>query len=584
MAMKDPGSDWKDLSDSTSDVEKGAIGTHEEVHEKGLRKWLNDWKPVTIVDDTQDLTRYERATLGTTNVPLKKHLKSRHIQMIAIGGSLGAGLFIGLGNTLSKGGPAGVLIGYLLVGLLLFMTMTALGELGVRYPVAGAFSAYNSRFLYMPWGFAVGVNYAIGWLLALPTELVAAAISIGYWDSDNNGATNVNKAAWVALFYGLVIFINVFGVRGYGEAEFIMSWIKVITVIGFIILGIILTCGGGPNHHYYGGTYWHHPGAFASGAKGVFTVFVGAAYAYSGCEFAGLAAMETDHPHKALPRATKQVFWRILLFYCISIILVGCLVPYTDKRLGSASNASASPFVLAIYDAGIHALPSIINVVIIIAVISVGNAAVFGSSRTIVSLASQGNLPKFFMYIDRQGRPTVALALAAFFGLLGFVCASPNYKKAWSFLSNIGGLSGILTWLSICLCHVRHRGAMKAQGIPLSQLEYKAPFGIWGSLLGVILATLILGLQFWVALFPIGSKGKANAYGFFETWTSACIILVLFIGHLSWFRDPWIATKDLDITTGIRVADPLEIERIKAEDKAYIDAKGTWYKVYRFLC
>lgn len=172
------------------------------------------------------------------------------------------------------------------------------------------------------------------------------------------------------------------------------------------------------------------------------------------------------------------MFWRILLFYVVSLTLVGCLVPYTDHRLGAAANASASPFVIAIKNAGISGLPSVINLVIIIAVLSVGNAAIFAASRTIGSMSAQGFGPRFLLTIDRRGRPLYALLVVFAFGLLGFIAASDQAGTAFNWLSSIGGLASILIWGSINLCYIRNRLAMRQQDVSTDLLEYKAPLGI----------------------------------------------------------------------------------------------------------
>lgn len=220
-----------------------------------------------------NLSEAEKIAILTANSPLSKSLKNRHLQMIAIGGSIGTGLFVGSGSSLHTGGPAGLIIAYILIGTMIYCTVQSLGELAVTFPVAGAFVTYNTRFIDPSWGFAMAWNYAMQWLVVLPLELVAAAVTIKFWD------TTTNSAAFVVIFYVLIIAINFFGVRGYGEAEFIFSAIKVTAVIGFIILGIVLAAGGSPNGRgYIGGKYWQHPGAFANGVKGVITVFVDAAY------------------------------------------------------------------------------------------------------------------------------------------------------------------------------------------------------------------------------------------------------------------------------------------------------------------
>lgn len=300
-----------------------------------------------------NLSEAEKIAILTANSPLSKSLKNRHLQMIAIGGSIGTGLFVGSGSSLHTGGPAGLIIAYILIGTMIYCTVQSLGELAVTFPVAGAFVTYNTRFIDPSWGFAMAWNYAMQWLVVLPLELVAAAVTIKFWD------TTTNSAAFVVIFYVLIIAINFFGVRGYGEAEFIFSAIKVTAVIGFIILGIVLAAGGSPNGRgYIGGKYWQHPGAFANGVKGVITVFVGAAFAFAGTELVGLASAESSNPRKSLPKACKQVFWRITLFYVICLTLVGILVPYDNTDLFDAENtASASPFVIAIKLGGISGLP-----------------------------------------------------------------------------------------------------------------------------------------------------------------------------------------------------------------------------------
>ncbi|KAI6859980.1 amino acid permease, partial [Hortaea werneckii] len=285
---------------------------------------------------------------------------------------------------------------------MLYCTVHALGEMAVLFPVAGSFSAYSTRFLDPAWGFAMGWNYAMQWLVVLPLEIVAATLTIDFWND------SINPDAFVAIFLVLIVVINLFGVKGYGEAEFVFSIIKVIAVVGFIILGIILNCGGGPDGGYIGAKYWYDPGAFNNGFKGLCSVFVTAAFAFAGTELVGLAAAETANPRKSLPSAVKQVFWRISLFYMVALTVVGLLVPYKDPRLLSAESsvdAKASPFVIAITNAGITGLPSVMNAVILIAVLSVGNSSIYGSSRTLAALADQGQAPKILGYIDRKGRP-----------------------------------------------------------------------------------------------------------------------------------------------------------------------------------
>jgi amino acid transporter len=289
----------------------------------------------------------------------------------------------------------------------------------------------------------MGWNYAMQWLVVLPLELTAAGITVDYWNS------SVNVGVFITIFLVALVFINLAGVRGYGEAEFVFSIIKVIAVVGFIILGIVIDCGGAPIGGYLGAHTWHDPGAFAYGFKGVCSVFVTAAFSFSGTELVGLAAAETANPRKTLPRATKQVFWRITLFYMISLFLVGLMVPYTNPQLlnGTSSvDVKASPFVIAIQNAGINVLPSIFNAVILISVLSVGNSSTFGSTRTIAALAEIGQAPKIFAYIDKKGRPLVALILALAMGCLAYINIAPVGTTVFNWLLALSGLSAFFTW------------------------------------------------------------------------------------------------------------------------------------------
>lgn len=526
-----------------------------------------------------NLSDVEKAAIITANSPLSRSLKGRHLQMIAIGGAIGTGLFIGSGKVLRNGGPASVLIAYFLIGVMIFCTVHALGELAITFPVAGAFVTYNTRFVDPSWGFTMAWNYAMQWLIVMPLELVAAAITIQYWD------TKTNPAVYCCAFYFAIIIINFFGVKGYGEAEFVFSLIKVVAVIGFIFLGIILVCGGGPKGGYIGARYWYNPGAFNNGFKGLCSVFVTAAFAFAGTELVGLAAAESENPRKSMPKAIKQVFWRITLFYIVSLILVGMLVPYDNDELALADGtARYSPFVIAINNAGIGGLPSVMNVVIMIAVLSVGNSSVFGSSRTLAALAAAGMAPKFFNYIDKKGRPLFGIIAQALFGLLCFVSASGKEGEAFNWMLAISGLSSLFTWGSICLCHIRFRYALKTKGRTTDELAFVAQSGIIGSYFGVIMNILVLVAQFWIALFPLG--GDPDAEAFFEAYLSFPIIIICYIGHKIWKKN-WgfyIKAEDIDIDTGRRELDLDLLKQELAEERAYVASKPFYYRAWNFMC
>ncbi|KAI9773507.1 MAG: glyceraldehyde-3-phosphate dehydrogenase 1 [Candelina submexicana] len=531
----------------------------------------------------------ESAAQNTADSPLARKLKGRHLQMIAIGGSIGTGLFVGSGKALATGGPASLVIAFGLIGIMLYCTVHALGELAVLFPVAGSFSAYSTRFLDPAWGFAMGWNYGLQWLIVLPLEIVAASITIDYWNTETTKPLN---ALWVALFLIMIWLINLFGARGYGEAEFVFAIIKVVAIVGFIILGIVINCGGGPATNYpksgyIGGSLWQNPGAFHNGFKGLCSVFVTAAFAFAGTELVGLAAAETANPRKSLPTAVKQVFWRISLFYMVSLTIVGLLVPYDNPNLlnaQSSSDAKASPFVIAIQDAGIAGLPSVMNAVILIAVLSVGNSSIYGSSRTLAALAEQNQAPKILAYIDRKGRPIVSIGVASFVGLLAFLAASKKQEEAFSWMLALSGLSSIFTWGSINLAHIRFRAGWKKQGHTLDELAFKSQPGVIGSWCGFVFNVLVLIAQFWTGFAPVGYATKSASVlvtDFFQAYLAFPVVLAFYIPYKIYFKTPFIRSANMDLHTGIR---ELNLAELLAEERAEKASWPMWKRIYKIIC
>ncbi|KAH7131611.1 amino acid permease/ SLC12A domain-containing protein [Dactylonectria estremocensis] len=523
------------------------------------------------------------ANAKTANTALARELKGRHLQMIAFGGAIGTGLFVASGAALFKGGPASVLLAYMLIGCMQYCTMQALAELCVLFPIAGSFSAYSTRFLDPSWGFAMGWNYCLQWLFTLPLEILAGAMTISYWNE------SLPKAIFVAIFLITIVVINLFGIKAYGEAEFVFSIVKVTAIIGFILLAIVINIGGQPDSGYIGGTYWRNPGAFNNGFKGFCTVLITSAFSFNGTELIGLAAAETANPRKSLPTAIKQVFWRISIFYILALMLVGLLVPSNEPRLIDGKNsadASASPFVIAIESAGTTILPSIMNAVILIAVISVGNSAVFGSSRTLAALAEQSHAPHIFAYIDKQGRPLMAIIFASCIGLLAFLADLPSHDAIFDWLLSISSLSTLFTWGSICVCHIRFRQAWGFTSRSLEQLPFKSNVGIWGSYFGCIGYALVLISQIWVAVSPIASPDQDTSTAgivqtFFLKLMAIPIILIFYLCHKIWYRTRIVKVDEMDVETGRRY---FRVHISSEEEREERMKWPMWKRIYRLLC
>jgi len=505
---------------------------------------------------------------------LHKNLKGRHMQMIAIGGAIGAGLFVGSSGAFQTGGPASVIIGFSLVGVSVYFMMQALAELSVMYPVNGAFVMYICRFVDPSFGWACAIEYAISWLTVLPFEISAACGIINYWP----GANGITNAAWITPLLVALVVIQYFGVRGYGEVEFALSIMKVTACVGFIILGIVINVGGVPtdDRGYIGNRFFKEPysnAGFLGGFAGFCSVFTNAAFAYTGTELTGLAAAETANPAKEIPKASNQVIWRIGIFYIVNLALVGLDLPANsplyNPDLGSSHN---SPFVLAIRAAGIPVLPSIFNAVILIAVMSVANSCTFGSTRTLQALAANGMGPKIAAYVDRKGRPLVVIVLQLLFGLLAYINLAKDGSTIFNWLLALSGISILFVYAGIGLAHIRFRMAWKYNGHSLDELPYRASCGIWGSYICVLINSLALIASFYQALWPAGGDGPA-ATTFFVAFLAGPLLVFLYLvwKTYSWFAVPahrplYVKIKDIDIYSGMRESQSMTISGVDVTD------------------
>lgn len=385
----------------------------------------------------------------------------------------------------------------------------ALGELAVMYPVSGSFYTYSARFIDPSWGFAMGWNYVFQWASVLPLELTICGITIQYWNPE------VNTAVWIAIFLVAVIIINIFGAIGYAEEEYWSAVFKLGATVIFMIIAFVLVLGGGPKggayDHYWGAKLWYEaPGAFANGFKGFCSVFVTAAFSFSGTELVGLAAAETKNPVKSLPSAIKQVFWRITLFYILGLFFVGLLIHSDDPELlnaGAYDDPHASPFVLVGKYAGLHGFDHFMNLTILISVLSISVSGIYGGSRTLTALAQQGYAPKIFTYIDKSGRPLFSVIVIILCGFIAFVSLSATGPVVFTWLQSISGLAALFTWGSVCLAHIRFRHAWKYHGHSLDEIPFQAAGGIWGSYLGLFLNVIVLIAQVcFLDLYPVTSE------------------------------------------------------------------------------
>ena len=394
--------------------------------------------------------------------------------------------------------------------------MTALGEMAAWIPHSSGFAGYATRFCDPALGFALGWTYWCKYIITTPNQLTATALILGEWKKRDE----VNPGVWIAIFLVAICVINYFGIKFFGELEFWLSTVKVITIVGVIILSFLLAVGAGPGPAT-GFKYYKNPGAFrpyiASGNAGKFYGFwsslVNAVFAYLGTELIGVTVGEAQNPRKTIPRAIKLTFYRILFFYCLSVFFLGMLVPYNSKQLSFANSAttgaSASPFVVAIKIAEIPYLPTILNACILLFTFSASNSDLYIASRTIYGLAEQGHAPRIFRWTDKRGVPVPALAISALFCCTAFMNAADDAKTVFGYFVNLTTIFGLLSWISLLVSHVFFVRARRAQGITKEQMAYVAPFGLTGSYIALFFSILIALTK----NFNVFTKGK---YGNFD--------------------------------------------------------------------
>jgi AAT family amino acid transporter len=442
-----------------------------------------------------DAERQASITVGEVSEDrLSRSLSARQVQMIAIAGVIGTGLFLGTGKSLATGGPASLLISYFIVGVIVYLTMLALGEMTTCIPVAGSFCTYATRFIDESFGFALTWNYWFNDVVSTASDLTALQLVFQYW-------TDFHSWIIALIFWIVLLGINAVHVRAYGEVEYWLALLKVITIVVFIILGIVVNCGANVDHQYLGFHYWYISGApFVNGFRGFASVFVTASFAYGGTESIGITAGETKNPVKNMPKVVKTVFWRIILFYMLTVLLIGIDVPYNFPGL-SNGNSITSPFTLTFALAGSKIAGSFINAVVVTSVLSAGNHALFAGTRLLYTLAMEGYAPRVFGSLTRNKIPWVALLTT---WLLSGLCFGSSFIGAgtlWSWLQNLVGVSNQITWWSIGLTSLRFRRGLEEQG-KLHYLQFRNWTYPWGPYVVVIGTTVIVLVQGWSAFAP----------------------------------------------------------------------------------
>ncbi len=461
---------------------------------------------------------------GEANGGLRRVLKARHVSMIAIGGAIGTGLFLASGATIAQAGPGGALLVYAVVGLMVYFLMTSLGEMATAMPVSGSFSTYGAMYVDPGYGFALGWNYWYNWAITVAVDLVAAQLVMAYWFPDVPGWI------WSAGFLTLTFSLNALSTRVFGEAEYWFALIKVVTVIVFIGTGVLMLLGiiqGGEAGGWHNWTIGEAP--FAGGFAALVGVAMMVGFAFQGTELVGVAAGESENPRRTIPRAIRQVFWRILLFYILAILVIGLLIPYTDPRLlrTGVNDVSISPFALIFDQAGLLAAAAVMNAVVLTSVLSAGNSAMYASTRMLWSLARDGMAPKLFLKVSSRGVPLAALIVTTIVAAMCFLTFLYSPQVVYIWLLNAAGMTGFISWLGIAVSHYRFRKGYVAQGQLLDELPYVSPYFPFGSLFAfTVRLAITLGQNYQAFL-----QEEIDWAGVVATYLGIPLFLAIWLGY-----------------------------------------------------
>ncbi len=451
---------------------------------------------------------------------LHRRLNPRLINMIAIGGSLGTGIFVASGNAIHTAGAGGTLLAYLVVGLMVYFLMTSLGEMAAFMPSTGSFYLYANNFVDPAFGYALGWNYWYNWAITVASEISAASLVMQFW------FPYTSPFVWNAVAFSLFVGLNALSARGFGEAEYWLSFIKVSTIIIFIITGTLMIFGYLGQEQLGFKNWTIGKGPFPGDWTTVLGALMVAGFSFQGTELIGIAAGECKDPGKTIPKAIKQVFWRILLFFVLSIFIISLLIPYTAKELASSA-VEMSPFTLVFKQMGVPFAASLINAVILTAILSAGNSGMYASTRMLWYLAKKKHVPSIFAEVTRRGIPIYALGATTVVCLLAFLSSLFGNGTVYFWLLNASSLSGFIAWLGIAISHYRFRRAYLLQGRDLKKLPYIAKGYPYAPLLAFLLCLLIIGGQNYQAF--MGKK--IDWHGMIISYIGLPLFLSLWLGY-----------------------------------------------------
>ncbi|KAI0023969.1 amino acid permease/ SLC12A domain-containing protein [Xylariomycetidae sp. FL0641] len=467
---------------------------------------------------------------------LHRHLGNRQIQLIAVGGSIGTGLFVTIGTGLAKGGPGGLLVGYTIYAIMVGLVNNCLAEMVTYMPVSGSFIRMAGRWVDESLGFLAGWNFFLYEACLIPFEISALNLILTFWTD------KIPVAAICVACIVLYAVINVAAVKYYGEAEFWLSIGKLLLIIILFMFTLVSMSGGNPQNDAFGFRYWRNPGAFHAyhpidthldnAALGRFEGLLGsifsAGFVVVGPEYLGMVAGEAERPREYLKKGFKTVYWRFAVFFLGGALCVGIILPWNDPKLGNnTGTADGSPYVIAMTNMGVQVLPHIVNALLLTSIFSAGNAYTYCAMRSLYGLACDGHAPRIFQKTMKNGIPIYAFAVTMIFPFLSFLQTSSNTAQVVTWLSLLTQGAQMINYIVMTLTFIFFYNACKAQGLDRQTLPYCGYFQPYGAYIALVWMIIIEAIFGYTVFLP----GNWNTGDFFSYYTMA---LIAFVSFTSW--------------------------------------------------
>ncbi|XIF19916.1 MAG: amino acid permease [Acetilactobacillus jinshanensis] len=459
------------------------------------------------------------------------------MSMIALGGCIGTGLFITSGGAITSAGPGGALIAYCAIAVFMLCLMACLGTVTTHFP-SGSFGDMSSRYIDKSSGFTTDVEYFLNWVFTVPIDIATVGIIMKFWFPSSPGWI------WSLIALVLIILINAVSVRSFGRAEYWMAFVKILAILAFLVVGVLTIFGivGGKSIGFKNFTVGKAP--FVGGFSSFVNVFILAGFAFQGTELVGITAGESSNPLNAVPKAIKQTFWRIMLFYVGSLAIMAFLIPYTSQVLlgQSASNITTSPFTLVFKDAGLKGAASLMNAIILIAVISAANSGLYAGTRSLYSMGrhSHSKALNLFGNTTKRGIPYSALTATTVLSLAvyGLSFVGPS---VYNDLITSSSLLGFIAWLFIAIAAYRFGNAWLKQGHKFSELTYHARWFKFCAIVSIIFCLFIIVAQGYSSIVSL------DWFKILVTYFSVPVLLIIYFAYKWIHHDHVIPLKKIDV-------------------------------------